>query len=141
MGERDAYVQKMKAKLDEWNSEIDRLAEKTNAAKADAKLRYQEQVDRLKAQSDTARRKLDELGAASESAWKDLRTGWIWPGNPSAWLSRTPSPASNDALRLHCPDGSRLVTTRSQEQICSGRGEQIRPESLRRIAGVAQRID
>ena len=75
MGERDAYVQKMKAKLDEWNSEIDRLAEKTNAAKADAKLRYQEQVDRLKAQSDTARRKLDELGAASESAWKDLRTG------------------------------------------------------------------
>jgi uncharacterized coiled-coil DUF342 family protein len=75
MGERDAYVQKMKAKLDEWNSEIDRLAEKTNAATADARLRYQEQVDRLKAQSDTARRKLEELGAASESAWKDLRAG------------------------------------------------------------------
>ncbi|MGA7178595.1 MAG: coiled coil domain-containing protein [Thiobacillaceae bacterium] len=75
MSKRDAYVQKMQAKLDEWNSEIDKLAAKADSAQADAKLKYQEQVEKLKVQRDAARHKLDELAHASESAWEDLRTG------------------------------------------------------------------
>ena len=41
MNERDAYVEKMKAKLDEWNAELDRLSAKMSAAEADANLEYQ----------------------------------------------------------------------------------------------------
>ncbi len=38
MGEkRDAYVQKLKGKLDEWNTEIDKLQAKSEQIKADAK--------------------------------------------------------------------------------------------------------
>ena len=75
MSTRDDYVQKMQAKLDEWNADIDKLAAKADAAQADAKLKYQEQVEKLKTQRDAARHKLDELGKSSEGAWEDLRTG------------------------------------------------------------------
>ena len=33
---RDAYVQKVKAKLDEWNAEIDRLEAQARQKEADA---------------------------------------------------------------------------------------------------------
>ena len=48
MSERDLYVQEMKAKLDEWNAQVDRLLAKADAAQADAKLEYNEQVEALK---------------------------------------------------------------------------------------------
>lgn len=38
--QRDAYVQKMKAKLDEWNSEIDRIEAKVDQAEAESKIEY-----------------------------------------------------------------------------------------------------
>ena len=48
MSERDAYVEKMKAKLDEWNAEIDRLEAKARGAEADARLRYNKQIESLR---------------------------------------------------------------------------------------------
>ena len=37
---RDAYVQKLKAKMDEWNAEIDKLAAKADQADAETKIKY-----------------------------------------------------------------------------------------------------
>ena len=75
MVDRDAFAQKMKAKLDEWNAEIDRLSAKADAAQADTKLEYNKQVEALKKQREDALQRLNELQSASEGAWEDMRAG------------------------------------------------------------------
>ncbi|MBN2702544.1 MAG: hypothetical protein JXR29_13955 [Methylothermaceae bacterium] len=75
MNERDAYVQKMKAKLDEWNAELDKLSAKAEAAEADAKLEYQDQIDELEKLRNQVREKLGEVESASDDAWEDVRQG------------------------------------------------------------------
>lgn len=75
MSDRDAYVQKMKAKLDEWNAEIDRLAAKASQAQADARLKYNEEIDNLKKQREEADRRMRELQSSSEEAWNSVREG------------------------------------------------------------------
>jgi chromosome segregation ATPase len=75
MNNRDAYVQKMKAKLDEWNADLDKLSAKADAAEADAKLQYNKQIEGLRKQRDEARQKLEELASASDDAWDDVRQG------------------------------------------------------------------
>jgi SMC interacting uncharacterized protein involved in chromosome segregation len=52
MHDRDAYVQKMKAKLDEWNAELEKLSAKADVAEANAKLKYNEQIKMLRKQRD-----------------------------------------------------------------------------------------
>jgi len=80
MNERDAYVEKMKAKLDEWNAELDQLSAKMSAAEADANLEYQKTKKQLIKQRDEAIQRLDSLQSASENAWQDMRKGF-----ESAW--------------------------------------------------------
>ena len=80
MNERDAYVEKMKAKLDEWNAELDRLSAKMSTAEADANLEYQKTKKQLIKQRDEAIQRLDSLQSASENAWQDMRKGF-----ESAW--------------------------------------------------------
>ena len=75
MVDRDAFVQTMKAKLDEWNAEIDRLSAKADAAQADTKLEYNKQVEALKKQREDALQRLNELQSASEGAWEEMRAG------------------------------------------------------------------
>ena len=72
---RDAYVQKIKAKLDEWNAEIDRLEAQARQKEADAQTRLQEQIDQVKAKRTTAEEKLDDVRQAGGDAWEDLKSG------------------------------------------------------------------
>jgi hypothetical protein len=65
----------MQAKLEEWNKEIDVLAARADGVTADARNRYNEQVESLKAKRAGALQKLDELQRAGESAWEDLKSG------------------------------------------------------------------
>ena len=80
MSTRDAYVQKMKAALDEWNAELSRLEAKASAAKADARIKYNAQIESVRKQRDEGRAKLRELESASETAWRDMQRGF-----ESAW--------------------------------------------------------
>ncbi|MEX0960122.1 MAG: coiled coil domain-containing protein [Burkholderiales bacterium] len=75
MSDRDAYVQKMKAKIDEWSADLTRLEAKAETAKAEAKIEYHDQIGSLKKQREEAREKLRELERASEDAWESLRGG------------------------------------------------------------------
>lgn len=72
---RDAYVQKLKAKLDEWNAEIDLLAAKADQAEADAKIAYQERLEDLRAKRADVEGKINDLQQAGEGAWEDLKQG------------------------------------------------------------------
>ncbi|MBN1277161.1 MAG: hypothetical protein JXA35_06685 [Deltaproteobacteria bacterium] len=72
---RDAYVQKMKAKMDEWNADIDKLEAKAAQAKAESKIEYEKQLEDLRAKRSDMEYKLTELKQAGDSAWEDLKTG------------------------------------------------------------------
>jgi DNA repair exonuclease SbcCD ATPase subunit len=72
---RDAYVQKIKAKLDEWNAEIDKLEAQARQKEADTQRHLQERIDLVKAKRETAEKKLDELRQAGSDAWQDLKAG------------------------------------------------------------------
>ncbi|MEZ7197260.1 hypothetical protein [Pseudodesulfovibrio karagichevae] len=75
MSTRDEYIQKMKAKLDELNAEISRLEAKGRGAKADLRLRYEDEVRKLETRREEAEARLAEFRQAGESAWQDLKIG------------------------------------------------------------------
>src|SRR6056297_2046857 len=73
--EKDAYRQKLEARLDQWRAEIDKLQAKAAEAGADARVEYEKQVDELREKQDEAREKLKELDNASDDAWQDIKEG------------------------------------------------------------------
>jgi len=74
---RDAYVEKTKAMIDQWNAEIDKLEAKTRAAQADAKIEYEKQLATLREQRDAAEVQMDKARKASEAAWADMQAGFL----------------------------------------------------------------
>jgi hypothetical protein len=72
---RDAYVQKLKARIDEWNAEIDKLATKANQADAEAKIEYHKKLEGLQAKRKDVEDKVAKLQQAGEGAWEDLKQG------------------------------------------------------------------
>ena len=72
---RDAYVQKLKAQLDYWNADIDKLAAKAAQAEAGVKIEYQNQLDDLCAKRDDVRDRLSAVQQAGEGAWENLKEG------------------------------------------------------------------
>jgi uncharacterized coiled-coil DUF342 family protein len=75
VSQKDAYIQKLQARLHEWDKEIDRLATKAIKAKADTKLEYYEQIEELRDKREVVIEKLEKLRQASDDAWKDLKAG------------------------------------------------------------------
>ena len=72
---REAYVQKLKAKIDEWNAEIDKLAAKAGQADAGSKIAYHKRIEDLRAKRKDVENKLAEVQQAGEGAWEDLKQG------------------------------------------------------------------
>jgi chromosome segregation ATPase len=73
--QRDAYVQKMKAKLDEWSSEIDRIEARIDQADAESKIEYNKRLEDLRAKRKEVENRLEEVQRAGESGWTDLKQG------------------------------------------------------------------
>jgi len=72
---KKAYEKKLKAQLDEWGKEIEKLKLKADKAKAEQQLKYYKILEELKAKQKTAAKKLQELKDTGEDAWEDLKTG------------------------------------------------------------------
>jgi uncharacterized coiled-coil DUF342 family protein len=72
---RDAYVQKLKAKLDEWDAEIDKLSAKIDQADAQAKIEHEKRLEEFRARREEVKNKLAELQQAGGGAWEDLKQG------------------------------------------------------------------
>lgn len=76
MSGRDAFVNAMKAKIDEWNADIDKVEARAKQAAASAQGDYKELLTELRKRRDEASVKLRELQATNESAWSDMRVGF-----------------------------------------------------------------
>ena len=72
---RKAYEEKFDAQLKEWSAQIALLNAKADKAKAEMKIEYYKTIETLQGKQDTARMKLQELSAAGDDAWEDLKTG------------------------------------------------------------------
>lgn len=70
---RDAYVAKMKTKLDKWNTEIGALEAKARQVGIESKAGLQNQVDVVQAKYAEVTARVENLRRASEDTWKDLR--------------------------------------------------------------------
>lgn len=75
MSKRDAYIQKLHAKIDEWNADIDKIVAKAQQVEADSKIEYQQQIDGLKRQRREVENKLADLKRSGEDAWEDVQSG------------------------------------------------------------------
>jgi hypothetical protein len=75
MTTRHEYIEKLKNKLDEWDTDIDALESDIARARADLKFELKDQMAAVRLRRDNARLKLRELADASDDAWKDLMDG------------------------------------------------------------------
>jgi multidrug resistance efflux pump len=75
MNMKDAYVEKIQARLNQWDSEIEKLKAEAEEANADAKLEYVAQIRELQEKQKDAQSKLDALRRAGDDAWLDLKVG------------------------------------------------------------------
>ena len=72
---RDAYVQKLKAQLDQWNADINKLEAKADQAEVGAKIEYHKRIADLRARIKEVEDHIMELQQAGEEAWEDLKQG------------------------------------------------------------------
>lgn len=72
MTSKDTYIEKMKLQLDELDLKMKSVEAKAKEAKEDARDKYQEEMGKLRHQSDLAMVKLGELKSASEDRWEAM---------------------------------------------------------------------
>lgn len=73
MTDKKAFQQKMKAQLDEWSADIDKLKAKASKLTADTKLKSDKQIEILKTKVDEGKKKLSQLEGASEEEWHTIK--------------------------------------------------------------------
>lgn len=72
---RDEYVSKLKAQLDQWNVEAAKWEAKAKEAQASLKAEYEKQLAALNSRRDEALYQMKLLQNASTGAWQDMMRG------------------------------------------------------------------
>jgi len=75
MKNREEYIDHMTSQLKEWSRKIDELEFKARAAKADARISYENRIKDMKAKRESVNKKLQELKGAGSEAWESMTTG------------------------------------------------------------------
>ncbi len=75
MDRKEAFQDKLQAQLDEWSADIAKLRAKAEKAQADARLKYMDEVDELRAHQKKAEARMKELQSAQGEAWQDMKSG------------------------------------------------------------------
>jgi len=75
MEDRKAYIDKLSAKLKEWDDDILKLEAKVNTASAEAKVKLHEQIKDLKEKKEAARLKFNQIKEAGDDAWAEIKAG------------------------------------------------------------------
>ena len=75
MKNRDEYVEKMKAQLDQWNSQAAAWEAATREATAEARVELEKQVGIMKSRADDLVYRMELLKGASADAWQDVARG------------------------------------------------------------------
>lgn len=74
MSKKDDYVAKMKWQLDDLNTQMHELSAKAKEAKEEARAAYQQEMAKIRHQSDLAKSKMEDLKLAGEDKWDAMVT-------------------------------------------------------------------
>jgi len=72
---RDEYVQKLKAQIDEWNAEAAHWEDKARKAQTGTKAEYERQLENFRKKSADAMSELDRVQRAAADAWTEMMRG------------------------------------------------------------------
>jgi seryl-tRNA synthetase len=72
---RKVYEKKLDAQLKELNAQIELLKAKADKAKVEAKIDYYKAIEASQHKLNDATAKLQELKAAGDDAWEDIKNG------------------------------------------------------------------
>lgn len=75
MTNKQSFIDKMKARLDQWDTEIKNLEAKADSLKMEFNEEYKEQIEDLKKLRDETNLKIQKLQNNSGEAWKELKDG------------------------------------------------------------------
>jgi hypothetical protein len=75
MKNRDEYVEKMKAQLDQWNSQMAAWEAATRGATAEAKIELEKQMGIMKSRADDLVFRMELMKGASAEAWQEIARG------------------------------------------------------------------
>ena len=75
MENRKDFIDRMAARLKEWDTELQKLEAKAELAKADVKASYNQQIKELRLKKDEAQQKLKKIQDSGEDAWEELKEG------------------------------------------------------------------
>lgn len=75
MSMMDAYIEKAKAQIIEWNAEIDKLKAKAMRAHADSKIQYEKTIADLEKKRLELLTYLDDMIKKGEKAFEALKSG------------------------------------------------------------------
>ena len=75
MMNRDEYVQKLKAQLDQWNAEVAKWEARAKTAQDSMKTGYEQQLTLYRSRRDEGVAQLQRLQAASSQAWSEMTKG------------------------------------------------------------------
>lgn len=75
MSQRDEYLNKLKAQLDQWNAEVSKWEARAKGAQADVRIEYDKQLETYRHQRDQALEHMRKVQAATGDAWIDLVRG------------------------------------------------------------------
>lgn len=73
MEDRELYEKKQRARLEEWEAELQKLKAKVSKAGADAQLGLKRQLEALEDKVREGRSRLEELSDSGEKKWESLR--------------------------------------------------------------------
>ena len=73
MSTRDAYVEKLKAQIDDWNADITKLETKAGLAAADVRIAFEQTIESLRAERDAVHAKVEQIEESTEEAWEELK--------------------------------------------------------------------
>ncbi|WP_250655973.1 coiled coil domain-containing protein [Alkalimarinus coralli] len=75
MNDKELYQQKMRAQLDEWKAELDKLKAKASGSSADTQLKINKHIRALESKIEEGKTKLSQLAEKSEDAWDSIKNG------------------------------------------------------------------
>lgn len=76
MGDKkQAYQEKMEARLKEWSDQLDRLQARLERAGPEARIEYYRRLDELRLKKETLKEKLKMLRGTRGETWESLKEG------------------------------------------------------------------
>jgi hypothetical protein len=87
MADRDEYVQKLKAQIDQWNAQAAHWEGEMRQAQGRLRQEYAQQLEQIKTRRDEMLYQMKLLQSASAGAWEDLMRGTdqAWKGMQEAF--------------------------------------------------------